>query len=248
MVLSRTVTAAKAGLLALAATAILAGGAGAVIDGPCTASIAGTNVKDLGATSASDAIKVKKDAVIPVSMSASKPIDHLKVTISVAGFSYDAKNGPASGTSWTRTVNVNDYAKWGVGLYQVTGSSSGPGLECSGAALVEVEGSPLSTPAGWAALALTVIGVIGLVLTALSAARGGGLVSRSLLGALAGLAAAIGVTALLQEYAVLYPTGTITVVALALGAIVGVGLPILMHALGGGGGSTASTSPPAAES
>ena len=69
MVMSRTVTAAIAGLLALAGAAALAAPAGAEIDGPCTASIAGTNVKDLGATSASDAIKVQEDAQIPVTMS-----------------------------------------------------------------------------------------------------------------------------------------------------------------------------------
>ena len=92
------------------------------------------------------------------------------------------------------------------------------------------------------------LGALGIVLTALSAARGGSVVSRSLLGLLAGLAAAVGVVALLQEYAVLYPTGTIAAIALALGAIVGVGLPILMHMLGGGGGSAAPAPPPAAGS
>ena len=45
-------------------------------------------------------------------------------------------------------MNVDDYARWGVGLYQVTGSSTGPGLSCSGIALVRVEGNPLSTPEG----------------------------------------------------------------------------------------------------
>ena len=145
--------------------------AAAEIDGPCTASIAGTNVKDLGATSASDAIKVKEDAQIPVTMSSSQEIDHLTVTVSLAGLSYDAKDGPANGTSWTRTVDVEDYAKWGVGLYQVTGSSSGPGL-CllRASALVQVEGNPLSKPAGWAAVGLTVLGALGLVGVAISGA------------------------------------------------------------------------------
>ena len=235
--MSRRMTAVAAGLLALAGAGVLAAGAGAAIDGPCTASIAGTNVKGLGATSASDAIRVKNDAQIPVTMASSKSIDQLKVTIALAGQGYDAKNGPANGTSWTRTVNVNDYAKWGVGLYQVTGSSTGPGLSCSGIALVRVEGNPLSTPAGWAGVAASVLGVVGLVGVALSALHGGGLLSKSLLGLLSGVVAAIGVTTLLQQYSVLYPTETIALLALAIGAIVGIGLPLVMHAVGAHAGA-----------
>ena len=235
--MSRRMTAVAAGLLALAGAGVLAAGAGAAIDGPCTASIAGTTVKGLGATSASDAIRVKNDAQIPVTMASSKSIDQLKVTIALAGQGYDAKNGPANGTSWTRTVNVNDYAKWGVGLYQVTGSSTGPGLSCSGIALVRVEGNPLSTPAGWAGVAASVLGVVGLVGVALSALHGGGLLSKSLLGLLSGVVAAIGVTTLLQQYSVLYPTETIALLALAIGAIVGIGLPLVMHAVGAHAGA-----------
>jgi len=230
--MSRTMTAVAAGLLALAGAAMFATGAGAVIDGPCTASIAGTSVKNLGATSANDAIHVANDARIPVTMTASQPIEQLQVRISLAGLGYDAKNGPASGTSWTRTVNVNDYAKWGVGLYQVTGSSTGPGLTCSGTALVQVEGNPLSKPAGWVGVGLAALGVIGLIGVALAALHGGGLLSASLLGLLAGLAAAVGVTVLLQQYSVLFPTGPIALGMLAIGAAVGVGLPLVMHAFG----------------
>jgi hypothetical protein len=249
MVMSRRVTTAVVALLALAGAAALAAPARAVIDGPCTASIAGTSVQDLGATSADDAIKVKEDSQIPVTMSASREIDRLTVTISLAGLSYDAKDGPASGTSWTRTVDVDDYARWGVGLYQVTGSSTGPGLSCSGTALVQVEGNPLSRPAGWVAVALTALGGLGLVGVAMSGLHGGRLLSGSLLGLLAGLATAIGVTALLQQYSVLYPTGTVTGVALAIGAIVGVVLPLVMHAVGrGGAGGAAGAQPPTASS
>ncbi len=243
--MSRTLAAVAVGLLALAGAGVLAAGAGAEINGPCTASIGGTNVKGLGATSAGDAIKVKQDARIPVTMASSNDIDQLKVTISLAGMGYDAKNGPATGTSWTRTVNVNDYATWGVGLYQVTGSSTGPGLSCSGIALVQVEGNPLSTPAGWAGVAASILGIAGLVGVALSALHGAGLLSRSLLGLLAGLVAAIGVTTLLQQYSVLYPTGTIALGMLALGAVVGIGLPLVMHTVGAHG-AHAGTAPPVA--
>jgi hypothetical protein len=243
--MSRTLTAVAAGLLALAGAGALAAGAGASIDGPCTASIAGTSVNGLGATSAGDAIRVGNDAQIPVTMTASTSIDQLKVRISLAGLGYDAKNGPANGTSWTRTVNVKDYARWGVGLYQVTGSSTGAGLACSGTALVRVEGNPLSTPAGWAGVGLSALGALGLVGVALSALRGGGRLSTSLVGLFAGLAAALGVTVLLQQYSVLFPTGPIALLALALGAVVGVGVPFAMHVVGAHG-APAGAPPPVA--
>jgi hypothetical protein len=244
--MSRTSTAVVAGLLALAGAGVLAAGAGASIDGPCTASIAGTNVKGLGATSASDAIRVANDARIPVTMAATTSIDQLKVRISLAGLGYDAKNGAASGTSWTRTVNVKDYARWGVGLYQVTGSSTGVGIACSGTALVRVEGNPLSTPAGWAGVGLSALGALGLVGMALSALRGGGRMSTSLVGLLSGLVASLGVGVLLQQYSVLYPTGPIALLLLALGAVVGVGVPLVMHVVGAHGAPAGAAPPPVA--
>lgn len=242
-----TATVATVLLSAVAAAAVLAAGAGATINGPCSASINGVDVKGQSSTSASNAIVVAKDAKVPVTMTASKPISSLQVRISLLGLGRTVKSGPAHGTSWVRTVNVKDYSFWGVGLYQVTGSSTGAGLSCSGVAIVKVEGSPLSTPAGWAGIGLTAVGAFGVIGTALAALRGGGMVKASLLGLIAGLAAALGVTVLLQQYAVLFPTGQITVAALALGAIVGVGAPLLAHVLGAHGhGVAKGATPPVA--
>lgn len=221
--------------LALVAAFGLAAGAGATIDGPCSASINGVDVKNQSATSASGAIVVANDANVPVTMSASKPISNLQVRISLMGLGRTVKSGPASGTSWARVVNVGDYSFWGVGLYQVTGSSTGAGLSCSGTAIVRVEGSPLATPAGWAGIGLTAVGAIGLLGTALAALRGGGMVKASLLGLLSGLAAALGVTVLLQQFSVLFPTGQITVGLLAIGAVLGIGVPAVTHVVGARG-------------
>ena len=101
MVTRRTMMAAVAGAARAAGAAMLAG-LRRDIDGPCTASIAGTNVKGLDATSADDAIKVDEDAQIVVTMSSSQEIDHLTVSVALAGQSYDAKDGPSSGTSSPR--------------------------------------------------------------------------------------------------------------------------------------------------
>ena len=225
-------TATVATVLVSAVTAaVLAAGAGATINGPCSASINGVNVKNQSSTSASGAIVVAKDARVPVTMTATQPISNLQVKISLMGLG--------------RTVNVKDYAFWGVGLYQVTGSSSGAGLSCSGIAIVKVEGSPLSTPAGWVSLGLTVVGALGLVATAVSALHGGGMIKASLLGLLFGLVAALGATVLLQQFSVLFPTGQIAVLALAIGAVVGVALPFVTHAAGAHS-AAAGTAPPVA--
>jgi hypothetical protein len=224
--------AAATALLSVVAASVLAAGAGATINGPCSAAINGVDVKSQSSTSASGAIVVAKDATVPVTMSAATPISQLQVKISLLGLGRTVKSGPASGTSWTKTVNVKDYSFWGVGVYKVTGSSTGAGLACSGTAIVRVEGSPLSTPAGWISLGLTVAGGLGMLGTALTALRGGGMVKAALLGLLSGLVAAFGATVLLQQFSVLFPTGQIAVGMLALGAVLGVGVPFVTHLLG----------------
>jgi len=243
----RTAFVATAFLSVVVVGALLAAGAGATTNGPCSATINGVNVKDQSSTSASNAIVVTKDAKVPVTMSASKPISALQVRISLLGLGRTVKSGPASGTSWVRTVNVKDYSFWGVGLYQVSGSSTGAGLSCSGTAIVRVEGSPLSTPAGWAGIGLAAVGVLGVLGVALAALRGAGMVTSTLLGLLAGLAGGLGVTVLLQQYSVLFPTGQITIGMLVLGAVVGVAVPFLTHLLGAHGhGVAKGAAPPVA--
>lgn len=208
--------------LAIGLALVAAPMATATIDGPCKASIAGVNVADRGTSATSDAITVANDAIVRVSMSASKPIDQLKVELEFAGVRWTVHDRPTSGTSWSSAVNVDDYAKYGVGLYKVIGSSSGSGLSCSGAALVKVEGSPLSTVAGLVGLGLAIVGGVGLALLALGGPGSGG---RRVLGLLLGIAFAVGVGVLLQEFAVLYPTQGVAIALLVGGAALGVLLP-----------------------
>lgn len=49
-----------------------------------------------------------------------------------------------------------------VGLYELTGMHSGSGGTCAGSAMVLIEGSPLTTPAGAGAAAVTVLSLLGL--------------------------------------------------------------------------------------
>lgn len=200
------------------------------INGPCSASIAGASVKDRSGTDPGDAIRVAKDAQVAVQMSAASAISQLKVQISFAGFHWTVKSGSASGTSWSRTLDVGDYAKWGVGLYQVTGVSSGPGLQCSGTALVRVEGSPLTTPAGGIALGLSILGGLG-ILGALATALKAHALSAGLFGSLSGLLLGLGVLTLFQQYAVVFPTRGVAIAAVASGIALGALAPSLARAL-----------------
>ncbi|MGZ4462425.1 MAG: hypothetical protein ACXVZP_06260 [Gaiellaceae bacterium] len=235
----RTVGIAAALAVSGLVAALAAGPAAASISGPCTASIAGEDVTNRSTGPTSDPIVVKKDASVPVSMSAKAPITHMKIQIGFGGIMWTVRDKASHGTSWSHSVAVHKYAKYGVGLYKVTGSSSG-GVSCSGTALVRVEGSPLSSVAGIVALIATIIGGGGIAGLGLLAARGGSLgVSRSLLALLAGLLGGLGLLVLLQQAAVLYPTGALAIVFVVGGPVLGVGVGWLAHLLGSHGSRVA---------
>lgn len=206
--------------------------AAASISGPCKAGIAGVDVGPLSSTSAGDAIRVGKNDVVPVTMSSASGISHLKIVLSLAGFHWVVRDAPTNGSSWSRSVNVNDYARWGVGLYQLTGESAGASA-CSGTALIRIGGNPLTTIAGGAGLGLGVVGLIGL----LGTVRMAGLHPRraTSIGLLSGLVLSLGAGTLLQQYSVVFPTGTIALVTVLSGAAFGVVVPNVVHLIGHGG-------------
>jgi len=219
----------------LAVTALAAAApAAASIAGPCNASVAGVNVANRSGTAAGDAIHVQKNAIVPVTMGWSSGISHLKITVSMAGFHWTVTDQAASGTSWARSVDVGKYAKWGAGLYQVTGVSTGKvaGTQCSGTALVKVGGNPLATTAGVVALVLAVLGAVGLVAVAAIASTHLNRATFSGLGA--GLLLALGIGTLLQEYALVYPTRGIALATLCAGGVAGLLLPSVVRAIATG--------------
>lgn len=217
-----------AAVAAAALVAVLfAAPAQAEISGPCSATINGESVADHSTGATGDPIKVKRHSQVPVSMSSAKEISHLRVQIQFAGFGWTVHDEPTTGTSWSKDVNVDKYAKYGVGLYKVSGSSSGSGLSCSGAALVKVEGNPLATVAGGVALGLTVVGALGLALLGF---RGGGAWPLAV-GPLLGLIGGLGFGVLLQQYALVYPTRAVAIVELAGGVALGLGVPGLRRVL-----------------
>ena len=146
MSLSHALRIPLAAVAMLTIAAIVVPSAAAEISGPCNATINGQNVKNQGTGAFADPITVANDAIVPVTMSAASQISHLKIQVQFAGFSWTVRDKASHGDSWSSDVKVKNYAKWGVGLYKVVGSSGG--VSCSGSALVKVKGNPLTTVAG----------------------------------------------------------------------------------------------------
>lgn len=146
--------------------------AGAVVSGPCIGTIKGVDVAPLSATSPKDAIDVGESEDVVVGATSQGRIERYEVQLEFAGVRWTVGKGETTDTSWSKTVNVSDYARYGVGLYKVHGVSEGA-VACDGAALVKVGGSPLGTVAGLAGLALGGIGAATAAAAALKTATEG---------------------------------------------------------------------------
>lgn len=157
-----TATARFGGALVLATFlgCALAVPAGAEVSGGCTGSVNGQDVGGRSSTDPAQAIQVQWNSSVPVVVKAPAPITGYHVDMEYAGVRFTVANGASNGNSWSSNVAVDQYSKYGVGLYKVIGSSTGPGA-CDAAFLIGVVGKdPLSTPAGAAAAAILAIGAV----------------------------------------------------------------------------------------
>ena len=129
------------------------------VNGPCSASLNGTDVAQN-----SGPIDVGSDDIVAVTMgSAAAEVTHLRVQLHYGPVSWNVHNQDTSGQNVNKNVSVEDYARYGVGLYKVTSTATlSSGESCSGSALVKVSGSPLGSWAGRAAAAGAGLGVAGL--------------------------------------------------------------------------------------
>jgi hypothetical protein len=221
----RVLAAAVLSLSALVALT-LTPSAAATSEGPCVTTIAGENVGPRGVGATSDPIEVAMNRPLSVAMDAPRAMNHLKVEIEFAGFGWTVHDRPSTGKSWASEVPIDDYSDYGLGLYKVVGSGTGPGgLNCSGAALILVEGdtalAPLAKPVGLAGLALALIGSLGALALALRVgeSRGSAIVS-----CLLGVVCALGIVILIQQFGALYPTLGLTGAFLAIGGALGLAL------------------------
>jgi hypothetical protein len=161
--------------------AMFVAGAGFLLAGPpleghaevsgagCTAHIAGVDVAGVNSQDQNTAIHVQKTDRVGLDLSGEPGQTGVHVDYNLIGGASIGKDG--SGTSYS--ARVNDYVTL-TGLYLVRGTSL-PAGACSAAALVQVDGSVLSTPIGDAALGVTAAG--GLMVAAgglIAAGQGGG--------------------------------------------------------------------------
>lgn len=146
--------------------------AGAIVTGPCTGTIKGVDVSDRSATSPKDAIEVGGKEDVVVGATSQQKIERYKVQLEFAGVRWTVGKGTTTDTSWSKTVNVAHYARYGVGLYKVHGVSEGAAA-CDGAALVKVGGSPLGTIAGLAGIGLAGLGAATAAATSMKTAMEG---------------------------------------------------------------------------
>lgn len=139
------------------------GGAG------CTAHIAGVDVANVNSQDQGTAIHVQKTDSVSVDLAGEPGQTGVHVDYNLIGGASIGKDG--SGTS--SSARVSDYVN-ATGLYLVRGTSR-PGGGCTAAALVQVDGNPLSTPIGDAAAGVAAAGAVMVVAGgALAAGQGGG--------------------------------------------------------------------------
>ena len=231
MSLSHALRIPLAAVAMLTIAAIVVPSAAAEISGPCNATINGQNVKNQGTGAFADPITVENHAIVPVTMSAASQISQLKIQIQFAGMSWTVRDKASHGKSWSSDVKVKNYAKWGVGLYKVVGSSGG--VSCSGSALVKVKGNPLTTVAGIVGLVAALMGLGGIGAAVAMTMRAGAMsFGRSLGGAVFGLIAGLGLAVLAQEYSLMYPTLGAAISSVGLGALSGIGLVFIGKLVG----------------
>lgn len=205
-------------LLAVVAPLGVAPAAPADIEGPCQATIARRSVSGLDTGPRSEAIEVREKERVPVTMTATRPITQLTVELEFAGLRWTVHDDEIAGKTWTRFVNVGDYSKYGVGLYKIVATSEGQGFRCEGAALVDVQGTPLRTPVGIAGLAAAIVGAI-VIVSLLFRRRASA--AAPFVGGFFGLLLGAGVGVLLQQLSVLYPTVLVALVLLGGGIVLG---------------------------
>lgn len=139
----------------------------AQVDGDCQASINGVDIATLGAK---EPIQVAKNGTVNLTVSADRPVHNFLVEMEY-GFSRftlhetDFLRGVPVNNR-TGSFDVSEFAKYGSGIYRIIATVDMGAEECTITSLVRVDGNPLATLAGAAALGAAALGLAGLIQTA----------------------------------------------------------------------------------
>ena len=138
------------------------------VTGGCTATVNGADPSSL--TKNNPLVVHKHEAVqftgtAPSSVAGGQQTSntHIDVEVIDGVYGVTSSDHPGTGAQWGGTQAIDNYLKYGVGLYHVKGIASGSGgWTCTGDAYVQlVDGSPLSHPIGEAAAAVAGLGALG---------------------------------------------------------------------------------------
>lgn len=146
--------------------------AAATVQGGCIATI---NHINAGQDFTSDnAIQVYQNDSVDVFMQMNSPV-HRRLTYLSFGVGPSALVGDETDpTSSTTTVNVDQYATYGIGLYRVDSTATSiSGQTCRMSALVKVVGNPETSVAGAAATGAEVLALVGIAGAGVRAANPG---------------------------------------------------------------------------
>lgn len=159
MTLRRTVVIATTALMAAIAALAAATPAAAVVEGDCEVTVAQRTLTGRSATDKADAIRVDfRDEVVVEGRTAVVGGPH-RVWGEVAGFAVTLAEGESDNRSWSRVIDVDEYANHSLGLHRVEIEAPG----CRASALVRVGGRPpLFSTAGAVAGPLAGIGMLAL--------------------------------------------------------------------------------------
>jgi hypothetical protein len=110
---------------------------------------------------------VSAEGEVPPAFAGSDPQSrtHVKVDIISGIIGVTTEDHVSQGPTWTsKRVKVDDYLKYGVGLYKYQIVNRGPGWTCTFVGYVKLGGDPLSKPVGQAGLGIAVVGLGGVLL------------------------------------------------------------------------------------
>jgi hypothetical protein len=137
----------------------------AEISGRCEATLNSVDVRGVSSGNRDNDIKVSEHSRVPIVMTSPQGFRSHKIQLEFADRRWTVSDKTDDGSNtFTDSVNVDDYATYGVGLYKIVGVATlSDGTKCTGAATVDVSGNPLATVAGVVAAGTVVVGTVGAV-------------------------------------------------------------------------------------
>lgn len=156
-------------VLFLAAVAWFAPAGQADVDGECFATLNGDAIAGRSGSDAGDAFHVGKNGTINLTISSTEPVRAFRIDMEYGFGRFNLHDEsfprPAPVQNRTGSFQVADFAQYGSGIYRIVTTIETTSDDCTVVALVAVDGNPLTTLVGAAALGGAVLGLAGLIQT-----------------------------------------------------------------------------------